>query len=273
MSSKVSVTADSSTHGCSSRMPGVSMSSAPPGSSTRCRAVVVWRPLPSTSLISAVFSRSWPSSRLTSVDLPTPDDPMSATVWAGERYASSALRPSPLLRADRQDVDKRQARANLGRLRFWICAEVCLVEHDDGNGARVAHDGEIALETARIQIFGERGDEEDRVDVGGHHLLFDGAAGGLAGDRAAALEAARDDARAPARLRAATLIASARQACAVTHTQSPTAGKSAVARASCRNFPLTSAHPSKSPATRYAPRCSSTMRATCGGGTSSAICS
>jgi hypothetical protein len=34
MSSNAASTADSSTHGCSSRMPGVSMSSAPPGNST-----------------------------------------------------------------------------------------------------------------------------------------------------------------------------------------------------------------------------------------------
>ena len=90
------------------------------------------------------------------------------------------------LRADCEDVDKRQSRANLGRLRFGIRAEVGLVEDDDRNGARVPHDREIALEAARIQIFSERGDEEDRVDVGRQHLLFDGAAGRLAREIGAA---------------------------------------------------------------------------------------
>ena len=138
---------------------------------------------------------------------------MRATVCAGERYASKCAEAVALLRADRQDVDERQARADVGCLSFRICAEVCLVEHDDGNGARVADDGEIALEAAWVQIFGEGGDEKDRVDVRGDNLLFDGAAGGLARNRAAAIEAARDDRAVQARLRAATLIASARQAC------------------------------------------------------------
>ena len=141
---------------------------------------------------------------------------MSATVCAGERYASSAPRPSPCFALiARTSTNGRRART-LGCLSFRICAEICLVEHDDGNRARVADDGEIALEAAWVQIFGEGGDEKDRVDVRGDNLLFDGAAGGLSGDRAAAIEAASDDRTVRARLRAATLIASARQACSDT---------------------------------------------------------
>ena len=59
----------------SDRIPGVSMRSAPPGSRTSSRWVVVWRPRESSSRTAPVRSRSVPSSALTSVDLPTPDEP------------------------------------------------------------------------------------------------------------------------------------------------------------------------------------------------------
>ena len=59
----------------------------------RCRAVVVWRPLPSVSLIAATRSASRPSSRLTRVDFPTPDDPTSAIVCGARRYGASASSP------------------------------------------------------------------------------------------------------------------------------------------------------------------------------------
>ena len=85
MSSNAPSTADSSTHGCSSRMPGVSISNAPPGNSTSCRAVVVWRPLPSLSRTSPTCCRSCPSSRFTTVNFPTPEDPSNATVVDGWR--------------------------------------------------------------------------------------------------------------------------------------------------------------------------------------------
>ena len=57
---------------CSSRSPGVSTTSPPPGSRTSWRCRVVWRPSPSCSRIVCVASSSSPASVFTSVDLPTP---------------------------------------------------------------------------------------------------------------------------------------------------------------------------------------------------------
>src|SRR6185503_18766747 len=48
---------------------------------------------PSASLIAPTRSASRPSSRLITVDLPTPDDPTRATVEAGTRYGCRLSRP------------------------------------------------------------------------------------------------------------------------------------------------------------------------------------
>ena len=80
---------------CSSRSPGVSISSAPFLSALSCRWRVVCRPRPSRRS-SAVGISSRPASRFSSVDLPTPDDPSRTIVRAGVRYASSASTPSPV---------------------------------------------------------------------------------------------------------------------------------------------------------------------------------
>ena len=59
------------------------------------RATVVWRPVPS-SASAFVACASCPSRRLASVDLPTPEEPSSATVFAGPRYGASSSSPSPV---------------------------------------------------------------------------------------------------------------------------------------------------------------------------------
>ena len=66
-------------------MPGVSITIAPEGSITSSRLVVVWRPFPLHSWISCVACHSSPMSVLSKVDLPTPDEPMKATVCLGAR--------------------------------------------------------------------------------------------------------------------------------------------------------------------------------------------
>ncbi len=73
-------------------MPGVSITRPPPGSSTSWRRVVAWRPRPSART-SRVSRTSSPSKRLTSVDLPTPDEPRSATVLPGCRKGRTASQP------------------------------------------------------------------------------------------------------------------------------------------------------------------------------------
>ena len=81
----------------SERMPGVSMRSAPPGSRTSSRWVVVWRPRESSSRTAPVRWRSLPSSALTSVDLPTPEEPSTTAVRPGGRWSSArAATPSPV---------------------------------------------------------------------------------------------------------------------------------------------------------------------------------
>ena len=75
-------------------MPGVSISNAPPGSATSRRAVVVWRPLPLSSLTAATRATSPPISRLTSVDFPTPDDPTSATVLGRLQIRRERVEPT-----------------------------------------------------------------------------------------------------------------------------------------------------------------------------------
>ena len=136
----------------------------------------------------------------------------------------------------RQHVDKRQTRADVVCLRLGIAAEIYLVENDDRHGTRFTHDGQITFDAARVQIFGKRGHEKNRVHVGRDDLFFDGPAGRLPGI---------------VLMRSRRSVINARSAPvgAVMHTQSPTAGKSAAVRVAWRNLPLTSAHPSKSPAT------------------------
>ena len=78
----------------SSRMPGVSITSTPEGATISSRCVVVWRPLPTAALMALVSWRSVPSTRLISVDFPTPDEPRSASVRPGTSHRASASRLS-----------------------------------------------------------------------------------------------------------------------------------------------------------------------------------
>ena len=96
MSANVSLIPLSTFHNANSRSPGVSISSAPPGSRNNSRAVVVCRPLLSASRVGCVACFSSRSNRFTSVDFPTPDDPSNTIVFPGERSASNASIPCPV---------------------------------------------------------------------------------------------------------------------------------------------------------------------------------
>jgi hypothetical protein len=61
----------------------VSSTSAPAGNRNSWRLRVVCRPLASSPRISRTSCTSSPISRLTIVDFPTPDEPMSAIVFPG----------------------------------------------------------------------------------------------------------------------------------------------------------------------------------------------
>lgn len=84
MSEKVRSMPLFASHMPSSRIPGVSMTIPPSGKNSNSRCVVVCRPL-SSFLMPPVARRSSPSSRLTSVDFPTPEEPKNAAVVPAER--------------------------------------------------------------------------------------------------------------------------------------------------------------------------------------------
>ena len=187
-------TADSSPHGCSSRMPGVSISSAPPGSSTSCRAVVVCRPLPSSSLIAPTRSDSAPSQavhqrRLANAGRAKQRDRLRRTQVRRER-----VEPGLLERADGDDVDHRQPRADRLARGHRIVAEIGLVQARPPGSRRHPTPSSDSAPAGACSDPGQRRDEEDDVDVGGDDLFFDGAPGRRARHRAAAIETDVDDA-------------------------------------------------------------------------------
>ena len=96
MSTKARLRPSSASHNDTARRPGVSTSTPPPGSRTSSRAVVVWRPRWSPSRTGPVSCTSAPTSRLTSVDLPTPDAPINASVRLSLASARISSMPSPV---------------------------------------------------------------------------------------------------------------------------------------------------------------------------------
>ena len=114
MSSKATSTPSSAPATSSARMPGVSMRKAPPGSSNSSRWVVVWRPRESSSRTAAVAWRCSPRSALTSVDLPTPDEPSTTAVWPGAEVGREVR---DVVAGQRREHDDRHARARSTRPR------------------------------------------------------------------------------------------------------------------------------------------------------------
>ena len=79
----------------------------------------------------------------------------------------------PLARdvAHREDGDADRDALRLDEL-ARVVADVELREHDHGIGAAVPGSGEVALETARVEVLVEPGDEDDRVDVRDEDVLL-----------------------------------------------------------------------------------------------------
>ena len=227
-SSKAVSTPSSAPSTSSARMPGVSTSSAPPGSSNSSRWVVVCRPRESESRTSAVAWRSSPSRALTSVDLPTPDEPRIAAVVPGSRCARSSSRPWPGPRRDGDRRDARGDRVDRDEPAVDVVGEVGLVEDDDRRDLARPGDREVALDPAQVEVVVEPRDEQGDVDVRGHDLLVVEAAcrAGCVGGHPLEDAAPRQD-----RARSTSSAPST--------TQSPTAGKSERASASNRNDPET----------------------------------
>ena len=127
-------------------MPGVSTSSAPPGSSNSSRWVVVWRPRESASRTSAVAWRSSPRSALTSVDLPTPDEPRIAAVVPGSEVRAQVVEPGAGPRRDGDRATPGRDRLDRHEPAVHVVGEVGLVEDDDRRDAAGPGDREVALD-------------------------------------------------------------------------------------------------------------------------------
>ena len=115
-SPNVSARPSDDSQSCSSRSPGVSTTSPPPGSRTSWRCLVVCRPSPSCSRIVCVASSSSPASVFTSVDLPTPDEPSSAIVRPGSEVGADQVEAVAGQARDRVDRHAEGDRLDLEHL-------------------------------------------------------------------------------------------------------------------------------------------------------------
>ena len=88
--------------------------------------------------------------------------------------------------ADGDDRHADRDRLDLGQLGHSVVGEIDLVRHDHRDRAAVPRGGEVPLEPARVEVAAERGHQEDRVDVGRHHLRDGSPPGFLPGERGAA---------------------------------------------------------------------------------------
>src|ERR1019366_6164045 len=146
-------------------MPGVSIRAPPAGSSMSSRWLVVWRPRLSDSRTSAVRRRSSPIRRFTSDDLPTPDDPTSASVRPTARYGRSGSMPSGL-RVCTATTGAAPARAAASAIRAATSPHrSLLIQHYDRGGAALHAQREVALQAAKVEIAIQPADQEHQVDV------------------------------------------------------------------------------------------------------------
>ena len=169
---------------CNSRMPGVSTSQPPAGRRCSARPEVVWRPLSSSSRMPCVAIRSEPVSVLTSVDLPTPDEPTSATVWPRAHHGASRAALCGAAGVDDLDQDARNEVGRRLHEVLRVVGEVGLGQHDDRRHLGLARQRQIALQPRGVEILVARRDDEQRVDIGRDELQL------AAGSRGAALEQA-----------------------------------------------------------------------------------
>ena len=104
-----------------------------------------------------------------------------------------------------------------------VVAEVGLRQHDNRVRAALPREHEVALEPAQVVVLRQRADEEDDVDVRGHHLLLADAV----------LVARRSCGRTPCAAAGRHGSSTCRPPAGRRATQSPTAGRSADSSASC----------------------------------------
>ena len=191
ISPKASPIASSASHRASARRPGVSISSAPPGSRTSSRAVVVWRPFPSSRISPvAKLDRAEPEAvRKRGLAGAGRSQEGDGRPWLEE--TADSLHAGAGERADRHDI--AAADQALRRLDGAgdILGHVRLGQHRDRAGAALPGEDEQALEAPGPEAALERADDEDLVDVGGEHL--GGVAAGTSPDDGAPSREHLDD--------------------------------------------------------------------------------
>ena len=151
-------------------MPGVSSSQPPRGRRCISRTVVVCRPVSSPARIAWVAMLSDPRRLLTSVDLPTPEEPSSATVSPLPHQAArrATLAGSPAV--DGFDEQARLDGARSGGEPVCGVGQVGLGEDNHGMDVHLPCQDEIAFQPRNAEIQIARGDDEQRIDVCGDHL-------------------------------------------------------------------------------------------------------
>jgi hypothetical protein len=160
--------------------PGASTSSAPPGRSSSFRSVVVCRPVSSSARMGAVRCSARPASALTSVDLPTPEDPRSASVRPGDSSAaSSPSSPSPvyvlIAWIDTPGAEARHRSSRASRVSPSSPSKSHLLSTTTGSTPPFVRHHEISLDASRAEVTVDRHDDEERIDVRREDLLLGGA--------------------------------------------------------------------------------------------------
>ena len=159
---------------CSERMPGESITQPPPAMACSDRPVVVCRPLASLSRIAPVScGKSWsgPASEFTSVDLPTPGG-------ADQRHRLADAAPwlqghgraSGRARVERHHGQVALQRRGLLAVGARVSGCVGLGQQDHRRRPGLIGQRQIAFEPRRIEVGIARGDDEQRVDIGGGEL-------------------------------------------------------------------------------------------------------
>ena len=98
-----------------------------------------------------VASRSEPHRRFTSVDLPTPDEPTSVAVRPPARWATSSSMPSPVTAETTCTGTPKVTPPSCATAASMLVAQVGLGQHDDGLGAALPGERQVALQPARVR--------------------------------------------------------------------------------------------------------------------------
>ena len=107
---------------------------------------------------------------LTSVDLPTPDEPTTATVWPTPHHSASAVAASGCLGLSDDHAQIGLEGRRLPLVLGGIVGRVGLGEEDHRRDPGVVGQRQIALEARGAEVGVARGDDEQRVDIGAGKL-------------------------------------------------------------------------------------------------------